>query len=1145
MLPFGFLPRMKQTLARILRSRRFLIGIGLLVAYAVCGFFLLPYLVARYVPEFARDTLKRQASVGEVRLNPFLLTFEVNDLRLSESDGSPIGGVRRLYLDLQTSSLLRWAWVFKDVAVDGLDLQLVTGPDGRVNLAELAAAFRERAPAAPEKAEPPPRMVLRHVALSDGRLTYTDRSGPAPASATVAPINLEFENVSTLPERKGPYAIRATLPGGGEVGWRGEVSLRPVASDGELTLTGFRPQNIWKFLQEEVRLAPPDGEIDFTTRYRFLFADGKPELLLSGAHLRVSGLSLRVAGAEQPLVALQRIEASDVGFDLLRREIKVPKLELSDGRIGASVAEDGTLDWQTIAVGGEKAAAAAPPERAVSANPWRIALADVEVADVAVRFTDRSRVTPLALDVGKAKIKAAADLELGGAASAVASNALRVELSGVALTRLAGGAPLVTVDSAALEGKSIDTAKREIALGELAVRGGRTKLTRDARGGIDPLGTFATSERGALRTAVGQAGEAARAEGAPWRFRLDALNLREFRISLADQSVEPAVGYDLVDVSATLKDLTNDSRAPVGFDVALRVAQGGRFAAAGSFVPDGSGAEARVDLTRISLVPLQPAVAHFAALELKSGNLSASAKVQYRATKSGPQLHAGGRLDVAGLQVNEAESGDRFLSWKALSVDGISFGLAPDRLAIADVRLVEPEAKVTVFKDRSVNLATVLKQRAGSADAGATSDVSFPVTVDRVRVQGGTVDFADLSLVLPFAARITGFAGSATGVSSDPASRAEMEFEGQVEPSGLARVNGAISPFAPKRFTDLRTEFRNVAMTPLSPYSATFAGRRIASGSLTLDLEYKVKDGKLLGENKVLLDKFTLGERVEAPGALQLPLDLAIALLTDSNGRIDVAVPVRGDVDHPEFSYGHLVWQAIVTVIKNIVTAPFRALGALLGGDAGQLDAIAFDPGADRVLPTEIEKLKKVADALQKRPQLKLIVDGRYHAAVDGEALRAEKVRRELASAQGVKLEPGEAPGPVAFDAAKTQLALEKLMTARAGDRAMAEFKTQFEKRVGREATRVNPVLSLFGRGSSDREFYEALYRRLVELHPLDAAELEALAKRRAAAVEEALVKTAGVEPARVATGKPEAISEAAGGTVDTRLRLDVMKGAS
>ncbi len=1130
---------------RILRSRSFQIGAGLLVAYALFGFLLLPRLVERYVPEFARDTLKRQASIGKVRINPFLLTFEANGFRLAETDGTPILGVQRLYLDLQTASLARWAWVFANIDVDGLDLYVIARADGSVNLADLVATAVGDKPAAAGKDEAPVRTLLRHVTLSDGRLTYTDRSGPTPASVTLAPVNLEFDDVSTLPERKGPYTIHARLPGGGTVRWRGEVSLRPVASEGELSVAKFRPANIWKFLQDEFRLDPPEGEVDFTTHYRFLFVGGRPQLLLRRADLRVAGLSLRRPGAAQPLVALQKIEVSGVRVDLQRREVTLPKLEIANGRVTVGIAEDGTLDWQRIPIATKKTASAAPPAGAADANPWRVRLDAVQVADVGVHMTDQSRAMPLAWDIGNVAIHAKAQVELGAATTAVAVNALRIELAKITVGQPSAGTPLVALDNVTLEGDAIDTAKRDVRLRELVVRGGGTRLTRDEHGGIDLIAALSPSDRGAMRRGLEEAGKAAKAEGAPWRVRLAALELAEFRIALADREFTPVVSYELTDVSATLKNLSNDWSAPVAFDAALGVTQGGSLGVEGSFVPDGSGADARVKLNRLNLVPLQPALARYTLLNLKSGNVSAAATLQYRTKESGATLRADGALNVDGLLIDEAQSGERFLSWKSLSATGIRFRLAPDRLTVADIRLVEPGAKLTVFKDRSVNLAKMLRKRDGPADAGAAGSRGFPVTIERVRVGNGTVDFADLSLVLPFAARITELGGAVTGISSDPAHRAELKLEGRVDPHGLARVDGTLNPFAPKRFMDLRTSFRNVELSPLSPYSATFAGRKIASGRLSLDLEYKINEGKLQGENKVLLEKFTLGERVESPGALKLPLDLAIALLTDSEGKIDVAVPVSGDVDNPKFSYGHLIWQAIVTVIKNIVTAPFRALGALLGGGATKLDAVAFDPGSDRMLPTELEKLKKVAEALQKRPQLKVIVDGRYHAAADGEALRAERVRRELAAAQDVKLEPGEDPGPVAFDNAKTQRALEKLLAARSGGSAMAEFKAQFEKRAGREASRVNPALALFGKGSSDREFYEALYKRLVELYPLAPAELEALGQRRAAAVTQALVKDAGIDAARVATGKTEATAEFARDAVETRLRLDVLGAGS
>jgi outer membrane protein OmpA-like peptidoglycan-associated protein len=407
-----------------------------------------------------------------------------------------------------------------------------------------------------------------------------------------------------------------------------------------------------------------------------------------------------------------------------------------------------------------------------------------------------------------------------------------------------------------------------------------------------------------------------------------------------------------------------------------------------------------------------------------------------------------------------------------------------------------------------------------------------------VRIDESAMNFADLSLVLPFSTRVHGLAGVVAGLAADPASRATVKLDGRVDEFGLVKVDGALSSFHPKVFTDIAVIFRNVPMSTLTPYSATFAGRRIESGTMDIDLQYKIDHSALVGDNKVLLQKVKLGERVESPGAMRLPLDLAIAILSDAQGRIDIALPVRGNVDAPEFSYGHLIWQALVTVIRRVATAPFRALGGLFGRDADQLESIAFEAGSDTVRPPEREKLKRVAEVLDKRPQLKLVVHGGYEAKIDGEALRSLRVRRDLARRLEIALKPGEDPGPVAFDQAKTQRALEALLAERDGDKAVAEFQASYEKSTGKKADRVNPVLAFVGRGSADRAFYEALFRRLVESTPLPDAELTALGQRRGEATARALKEAAGQSAARVEVGDTQAAAKAERSAVPTRLEL-------
>jgi hypothetical protein len=447
---------------------------------------------------------------------------------------------------------------------------------------------------------------------------------------------------------------------------------------------------------------------------------------------------------------------------------------------------------------------------------------------------------------------------------------------------------------------------------------------------------------------------------------------------------------------------------------------------------------------------------------------------------------------------------------KTLSADEVAFTLAPNRLAIKEVRVLEPGAKVAISKDGEVNLAQVLGPDARRANGPAASDRkeraaatisrrapeesagdAFTADIGRFRVRNGTVDFSDRSLALPFSARVRRFNGSAVGISTDRASRAELKFEGRIEGSGSAKVEGGLNAFDPRAFTDVRVEFDNVEMPPLSPYAATFAGRKIASGRLWLDLRYKIVKSELAGENKIVMQDFTLGERVEAPNALDLPLDLAVTLLTDSQGRINVAVPVRGNIDNPQFSYRHLIREALASLIVRIVSAPFRALAGVFGSGAETLGSINFEPGRARLLPPEQEKLDRVVQALKDKPQVKLIVRGPYDPQLDGEALRNRQVRREVAQALGVKLEQREDPGPIAYSDAATQRALETMLAARTGPKAAAELEREFKKNAGRDPERVSRLLALFGKASPDREFYQALFQRLVESYPLPETELQ------------------------------------------------------
>jgi hypothetical protein len=403
------------------------------------------------------------------------------------------------------------------------------------------------------------------------------------------------------------------------------------------------------------------------------------------------------------------------------------------------------------------------------------------------------------------------------------------------------------------------------------------------------------------------------------------------------------------------------------------------------------------------------------------------------------------------------------------------------------------------------------------------------MSIRRINIKQGALDFSDDSLGGGFSTSIHELNGTLNGISSDRSTRSQLALEGRVDEFGYAKVTGSLNPFIPRDRSNVRVEFRNLDVTRVTPYAVRFAGYKIASGRLSLDLNYRVRNNLIEGDNKILLEDFTLGEKVDSPGALDLPLGLAIALLKDSDGKIDLALPISGNLDDPKFDYGAIIHKAIVNLITGIITAPFRLLGRLFGGGSGEeAGQIGFDPGSARLLPPEREKIARLVQALGKRPELKLQVPGRYDSELDARALKRAALRRELGKRAGLDIEDEDPPGPLNFDDRRIRAAMRDLFAERFPGAELDKLKSEAEaKEKARAAETGKPqsigVMERLGRFTSGEpqvadtgEFYRTLGGRLLASQPLPEDALPELARKRAAAIGDA-VKSAGVDAARIA----------------------------
>jgi hypothetical protein len=296
---------------------------------------------------------------------------------------------------------------------------------------------------------------------------------------------------------------------------------------------------------------------------------------------------------------------------------------------------------------------------------------------------------------------------------------------------------------------------------------------------------------------------------------------------------------------------------------------------------------------------------------------------------------------------------------------------------------------------------------------------------------------------------------------------------------------------------------------------------------------------------------------------MNLPLDLAIAILEDSDGVIDLGLPVSGSLDDPQFSYGGIIWKAVVNVITKIATAPFRALGQLLGIGGEKLEDILFDAGEARLLPPEREKLKQLAQALAKRPRLALSATPAWNPAADRLAVKESKMRRALAEAAGRTLAPGEDPGPVSTVQPKVKEALEKLYAERLGRDALVLTKQRHAQanpappspdKAGTLLSRLSGMLggkktkedqaAPLAAEEADRlrgaDLHHLLYIVLLEKEPVADDELIALAGERGKAIEQAL-QANGVPAGRLSV-KPVVQVSGEGRGVAVKLGLGVAR---
>ncbi|MFQ2071917.1 DUF748 domain-containing protein [Aeromonas veronii] len=583
----------------------------------------------------------------------------------------------------------------------------------------------------------------------------------------------------------------------------------------------------------------------------------------------------------------------------------------------------------------------------------------------------------------------------------------------------------------------------------------------------------------------------------PWQWQIKQIAIVKGDLTLTESSSGKPQARQLSGIKLALGPLGSKGEQPSKLTLATHFNQSSPLAFDGQLTLTPFTLSGDINQQGLPLTLAQPYLADLVRIKVQNGLLSSKTRLDLATTTQGAlsKLTLQGGLDINGLKVVDRADNQRLLEFNTLALTGLTYDGISQQMRIKDIALNKPFARIEINEDGTTNLQQLLlPQPAATNSTHATADSKAPdfrFTIDQLRTEQGNLRFADRSLSQDFVADIASLGGQSRHISNIPGQRSDLAFNGKVDRYAPVTIRGGTNLLVANPILDIAVAFHNLELTTFTPYSGTYAGYAIDKGQLSMKLHYKLEGNRLEGDNDITIKKLQLGEKIKSDQAKDLPLGLAIALLSDANGVIQMNLKVKGDLDQPDFSIGNIFWDVLGNTLSKAITSPFSLLASLADGTE-DLDELPFLPGDPDLTPTQQEKLAKLAQALKDRPKLSMNIRGKVNFNEERPILQRQKLERVLAKLTG------------------NQADLDLLEQDPALQEALAQA---YEERFGEDLDDLADRLHLDEESAALRAQAVILLR---DQQLITAKSLRNLAMRRAQNTKEFLVDSQGIAPERL-----------------------------
>lgn len=931
---------------RFISLKRLGISLGVLAALIV----LLALLSYYWLPGYAKsqleivlsDTLQRPVTVALIEFKPHTLQLTIHGFRVGEKTDSPekpeetLLSFDRLFIDLSSESITQRAPVISAVTLTTPFIRLVREGKDQFNISDLITKFTQPAEDDKNATSQKALFSISNIKVEEGRFELVDQYQQG--HQEISDINLSIPFIANFDSGIANWI---------EPHFGARINGAPFSLDGKL-----RPFTDRR--EATVALKLNDIDLTFIDQYAPLPAD---ITLLNGFFDSDLLLTFSQASNEAPSISLSG--------NIALHQIKVSN--------------------QTVA------------------DPY---LVDLKTALLTLTQVDL---------IGQKPSHAA------------------LMLDSIAISRKNENQPTLSLAKFTIDTIEIDTKAQQIALSEVILDRLSTRIRREKTGEIDLIHLFTSSSDQPAAVVASRTPIPARKpahdnriqtiaipeekelppvtktveqkpseqNNAAWTTLIKGIKLKAAALHYEDMALTKPAPMVIDQLDLTINNIDLTGIKPLNLELQALVNKHGSLKTNGSLAWAPFAAELSLDIKSIDLVSLQGWVADKMNVLLTSGDISFAGNI--KAQGEPLKIGVNGQAQLANFNVFNPKTASDLLRWKQLDFNQIVFASEPLQIDINAIKLNNFFAHVVVLPEGSLNLQQIVRQdetahpKTADADKSgqtpAPAEKPIPVHIGKVILQQGNIYFKDQFIKPNYQANLIGLSGQIGPLQSGKLGK--IEIRGAVDKIAPLDIRGTIDPFSTELLLDVFAKVQDIDLPPFSPYSGKYIGYAIEKGKLSVDVHYQIEKGTLTAENKVFLDQFTLGEKMESEDAPSIPLELAITLLKNRRGEIDIRLPVQGSINDPQFNIGGIIFDTFLNLISKAITAPFALLGSAFSGGE-ELSEIDFVPGFENIEPTAEARLKILSQLLTDRPALRLEIIGHADSASDAEGLKSAILQRKV-----------------------------------------------------------------------------------------------------------------------------------------------------